>query len=94
MGINSKGSVFITIFINPIDTFMSSLYTNYYTSPVGVLEISATDTAVCGLMFRDAETKPSSHLEETEANAIILQCIQELDEYFSGARKVFEVPHK
>lgn len=71
---------------------LSNLYTQYYNSPVGVLEISASDTALCCVMFRDAQTKPSPCQQETEINPVIQQTITQLDEYFAGTRKTFDIP--
>lgn len=70
---------------------MAKLYTQYYTSPVGILEITATDIVLTSVMFRDAEKRPSPKLDETEINPIIEQCINELDEYFAGTRKTFDI---
>ena len=56
-----------------------------------MLEITATDTVLTSVMFRDAEKRPGPKLDETETNSIIEQCIKELEEYFAGTRKTFDI---
>lgn len=72
---------------------MNNLYTRYYPSPLGVLEISSDETAICSILFQDAEKLASPGLAESEeSNDIIDTCFQQLDEYFAGERRVFDLP--
>ena len=60
----------------------------YYTSPVGELMILSVDDAVTHVLFNKDERK------EEVRTAVIEQCIQELDEYFTKGRKFFTVELK
>ena len=62
-------------------------YTAYYASPVGQLKIVCTDEYVQELVFVNEEAEK----QDDEAPLLSL-CRQQLDEYFSGERKVFEMP--
>lgn len=53
--------------------------------PIGLLEITATDEAIVGV-------KPANHRENVEANDLAQKCKTELEEYFAGKRKNFDLP--
>lgn len=59
---------------------------HHYHSPVGWLEITAADDAITALRMvpKPNHTAHSSH-------KTIVQCCRELDEYFNGKRRQFEV---
>lgn len=57
----------------------------YYSSPVGELEIQSQGDAITLVGFLRAIKKPEHRTPIIEA------CIQELDEYFFGGRKSFDV---
>ena len=68
--------------------------TTYYKSPLGLLRIGGTDTYISEISFID-------HLEEGEYQAnslkgpvtpIVIQCIEQLIQYFQGQRRFFEFP--
>jgi len=59
-----------------------------YQSPLGKLQITCSDTALCALTFLD-EHQPE---EITEINHLTELTCQQLDEYFSGTRTVFQIP--
>lgn len=63
----------------------TSQYIDYLDSPLGPVEISASDTGVEFVYF--AESK-----QEISPNQITDQCKQQLIEYFDGKRKEFELP--
>lgn len=60
-------------------------------TPIGLLEITATDEAIVGV-------KPVDHEEnvagDTAANKLAQKCKTELEEYFAGKRKSFDLPLK
>ena len=56
-------------------------------TPIGLLEITATDEAIVGV-------KPVNHEENTAANDLAQKCRDELEEYFAGKRKSFDLPLK
>ncbi|HEY4286011.1 MAG TPA: methylated-DNA--[protein]-cysteine S-methyltransferase [Puia sp.] len=68
--------------------------TTYYKSPLGLLRIGGTDTYISEISFID-------HLDETEyqnsslkgpVTPIVIQCIEQLIQYFQGQRRVFDFP--
>jgi len=63
---------------------MEQVFRGYYQSPIGLMEIQASDKAITAIRFceeRGAENP----------NAVIRECITQLDEYFSGKRKDFQL---
>lgn len=61
-------------------------YRAYYRSPVGYLEIEASDKAVTNVAFVNGiQDKKLASNRQTEA------CITQLDEYFAGKRKRFHL---
>jgi methylated-DNA-[protein]-cysteine S-methyltransferase len=56
-------------------------------TPVGILRACASDTALCALEFTNASNVPSCTL-----TPLLEQTSRELQEYFAGSRRVFEVP--
>ena len=69
------------------------LYTKHYSSPVGILEISASETSLTHVLFREAQKKPSRKLDETsETSSVIEECMKQFDAYFAGKLKDFDLP--
>ncbi len=65
----------------------------HYSSPIGVLEIVASDTHLTHVLFRDAEKKPSRQLDETpESSPIIQETIKQFEAYFEKKLKDFDLP--
>lgn len=62
-------------------------YTAYYASPLGQLKIVCTDEHVQEVIFMEEQVA-----EQAEESPLLSRCVQQLDEYFSGNRKVFELP--
>lgn len=66
----------------------------YYQSPLGLLRVGGTDTYISEISFID-------HLDEDEyrqsslkgpVTPIVIQCIEQLIQYFQGERRVFDFP--
>ena len=55
-------------------------------SPVGFLEVTASDTGIRTVHFSDT---PS---EQAVFNLHVSACMRQLEEYFNGQRKIFDVP--
>ena len=60
--------------------------TSYYSSPVGLLLIEANDDSIVVLSFEEKKEKREEPSKLTE------KCVRQLEEYFSGKRKSFELP--
>ncbi|MCB2288940.1 methylated-DNA--[protein]-cysteine S-methyltransferase [Clostridium sp. CS001] len=57
----------------------------YYNSPIGIIEITANDEAITSLYFVEEETMVPNE------SAILDQAIIQIDEYFKGDRRVFDL---
>jgi methylated-DNA-[protein]-cysteine S-methyltransferase len=66
----------------------------YYHSPLGLLRISGTDTYIREISYIDnldnADSSPLSG--KGPVHPLIIQCIEQLIQYFHGQRRVFEFP--
>src|SRR5882757_8391275 len=75
-------------------TSTPSITSTYYQSPLGLLRIGGTDIYISEISFVD-------HLDETDyrrstlqgpATPIVIQCIEQLIQYFQGQRRIFDFP--
>jgi len=64
-------------------------YTAYYTSPIGLIQIQTTDHAIISLAFYEGENNETLH---TDDHPLLTKTINQLEEYFQGKRKEFELP--
>lgn len=67
---------------------MDKKFFDYYDSPVGILEICTTENELISVLYVD-ERKESS-----ERPGILEEVIKQLDEYFNGDRKNFDIKFK
>ncbi|MBU3205333.1 methylated-DNA--[protein]-cysteine S-methyltransferase [Clostridium algidicarnis] len=63
---------------------MDKEFKGYYRSPIGIIEILAKDKGIFSINFVD-------NLSESVTNDLILNCITQLDDYFKGLRKDFDI---
>ena len=64
-------------------------HTVYYNSPIGVILLEAEDDQLTVVSFRD---DVSIDKTGTTTSPALQKAIQQLDEYFAGARKLFDLP--
>jgi methylated-DNA-[protein]-cysteine S-methyltransferase len=65
----------------------------YYASPIGIIQISTDGECITGVIFiEQAGENKKKLLNKDPVNPLIKKCIQQLDEYFNGTRKVFDLP--
>ena len=62
------------------------IYTAYYSSPIGLIEITGNEEGIATLYFVD-ERKTQS----TKVHASLKECLYQLEEYFKGMRMDFGV---
>lgn len=68
---------------------MEPTYIAIYSSPLGLLEITGTATAIKSLYFIDeSATDPAN---AAELPPLLQACFRQLDEYFEGRRQVFDL---
>lgn len=60
----------------------------YYDSPAGLIEVRADSNVIVSLRFCGEENKKSNH----SMPEVLTDCICQLDEYFKGRRRNFNVP--
>jgi len=65
-------------------------YTTYYHSPVGLLKISGTEHYISEVSFFDKIQKVDN--KKKNLPPLMIQCIEQLIQYFHGERRVFELP--
>lgn len=70
--------------------------TAYYKSPLGTLIIRETDGSVSAVLFANSYKGEKLNEEalsfQPPQSSIIAKCITQLDEYFEGKRKSFDLP--
>lgn len=63
---------------------MSKVYKTYYNSPIGIIEIKATEEGITSIIFVEEEG-------QRDETPILRDCCAQLDEYFEGKRKNFDL---
>ncbi len=63
------------------------IYTTHYSSPLGKLRIQCSDEYLQVVVFAKDE-----EVEQADKHLLLQNCITQLNEYFSGQRKDFELP--
>ncbi|WML36379.1 methylated-DNA--[protein]-cysteine S-methyltransferase [Clostridium sp. OS1-26] len=64
---------------------MDKIYTVYYKSPIGTIELKGNIDGVISLYFIEEDVKSS------ETADCLVECVNQLDEYFKGVRKNFSL---
>jgi methylated-DNA-[protein]-cysteine S-methyltransferase len=70
-------------------------FTGSFTAPFGVLNVVASDLGVRYVMFEnDAHPKPldALNLQHDDSHAVMHAVLSQLNEYFSGKRREFDLP--
>ena len=70
---------------------MTDQFTKYYTSPLGNLKISVTNTAVTEVLFWD-EAEENGNDDEMNMPPVMQVCIEQLNAYFKGEIRNFDLP--
>lgn len=61
------------------------IYKSYYDSPIGIIQICGTEEGITSILFVDSKE------EAYECPDCIKNCVDQLDEYFNGKRKEFDI---
>lgn len=67
-------------------------YFTHYSSPIGRMTLQADQHALLGVWFATQTTQPSDLGHESQTCPILKQTIQQLNEYFAGQRRQFDLP--
>lgn len=62
----------------------------YYSSPIGTIEITGNEEGIMSVYFIDGEIKAERFLKPITID-VINNCLLQLDEYFKGTRKQFDL---
>ena len=62
-----------------------NLESTHIQSPVGIIEITGSDDGIRSIIFLDNES------EQSPVPACLQECVNQLNEYFAGKRKLFDV---
>ena len=65
-----------------------ALHRAHSETPLGWIEMVCSESGLCALRALDVAPSPALPI----AHPILKQCAQQLDEYFQGERKTFDVP--
>jgi methylated-DNA-[protein]-cysteine S-methyltransferase len=68
----------------------------FYHSPVGIIKIKISGSYVNELLYinDESEISPETIQLSAEEKKVLKKCIIQFDEYFSGKRKIFDLPVK
>ena len=69
---------------------MSSIFSTYYHSPVGLLKISGTETYISEVTFHDTSEKAEG--AKKQMPPMLINCVEQLIQYFNGERRIFDLP--
>src|SRR5436190_19798037 len=69
---------------------MPESQSTYYHSPIGLLKISATDNYINEIIFNDKVQKIDGR--RRNLSPMLIQCVEQLIQYFNGQRRIFELP--
>ncbi len=69
---------------------MAETFSTYYHSPVGLLKISGTADFISEVSFHDTTQKPEG--TKKHLPPLLINCIEQLIQYFNGERRQFELP--
>ena len=73
--------------------FHTSIVQARYASPLGHMIVAATARGVAGIWFDGQRHLPSTSAWPVQADhPVLLQAVQQLDEYFAGKRTAFDLP--
>jgi methylated-DNA-[protein]-cysteine S-methyltransferase len=69
---------------------MPETFTTYYHSPVGLLKITGSEDYISEVTFHDTSQK--SEGGKKNLPPMLIQCVEQLIQYFQGERRKFELP--
>jgi len=69
---------------------MAEIQTTYYHSPIGLLKISGTDDYITEISYYDKVERVEG--KRKNLSPMLIQCIEQLIQYFNGERRNFELP--
>ncbi|WP_010095482.1 methylated-DNA--[protein]-cysteine S-methyltransferase [Ornithinibacillus scapharcae] len=71
---------------------MTKQYKIDYESPIGIIEITGTHEVVHSILFSEEEKR--KNLIDADTPPVLVQCHNQIDEYFRGIRREFSFPYQ
>ena len=71
--------------------FQRPLHCKVIDSPVGKLQLVASDRGLCAVNFAMGTNKIHTDAEQNDSDALLLRVEKQLAEYFAGKRKSFDI---
>jgi len=65
---------------------MGKLFVSYMDTPVGLIKVIADPENVVSVIY------PGRRSDDEDPNELTKNCVSQLQEYFAGSRKVFDIP--
>ena len=65
---------------------MMHLYTSFHNSPIGPLKLQCNEEYISAVLFVE------KIYETNDDHQLLRRCSEQLDEYFNGKRKIFDLP--
>jgi methylated-DNA-[protein]-cysteine S-methyltransferase len=75
-----------------MNTLLTGVCSTYYHSLLGALKISVSEHSITEVLFCDEKKEEASGLLPADMPEVMQRCIGQLDEYFSGTRRQFDLP--
>jgi methylated-DNA-[protein]-cysteine S-methyltransferase len=69
---------------------LAETFTTYYHSPIGLLKISGTNEYISNVTFHDTSQKSEGNKKHLPP--LLIQCVEQLIQYFNGQRRSFDLP--
>lgn len=63
-----------------------------YQSPIGIIEIIGANAAISSILFSEKDSM--ENLLQAETPQVLIDCYNQLDEYFKGDRQIFTFPYQ
>lgn len=73
--------------------YMTKIHKLDYESPIGKIEIIGTHEAIISILFSEENDKSVNSLQP-ETPFVLVECYNQLDEYFKGKRHEFSIPYQ
>ncbi|MCK9203095.1 MAG: methylated-DNA--[protein]-cysteine S-methyltransferase [Bacteroidales bacterium] len=65
---------------------MNPIQRAFLKTPIGFVEVTGSEKGICGLCFLDFRVRIH------RVPSLLKPCIEQLEEYFAGTRKIFDLP--
>src|ERR1700684_3962806 len=86
--VNQAESSIAYLYMNPT----TEIFSSFYQSPLGIIKISAREEYIQTVHFMEPQEEDIPRNQPDELPPILIQCTEQLIQYFHGERRVFDLP--